>query len=84
MTLRVNKDLILPEFLKYFFCSYEGYNSLVSRSTGSVQVNISKRTVIEEIPLKLPPLDIQQKIVYYLSLIDKKIETNEEINKNFK
>ena len=82
LTLRVNKDLILPEFLKYFFSSYEGYNSLVSRSTGSVQVNISKRAVIEQIPLKLPPLDIQQKIVYYLSLIDKKIETNEKINKN--
>ena len=82
LTLRVNKDLILPEFLKYFFSSYEGYNSLVSRSTGSVQVNISKRAVIEEIPLKLPPLDVQQKIVYYLSLIDKKIETNEKINKN--
>ena len=82
LTLRVNKDLILPEFLKYFFSSYEGYNSLVSRSTGSVQVNISKRAVIEEIPLKLPPLDVQHKIVHYLSLIDKKIETNEKINKN--
>ncbi|WP_296791580.1 restriction endonuclease subunit S [uncultured Methanobrevibacter sp.] len=82
LTLRVNKDLILPEFLKYFFSSYEGYNSLVSRSTGSVQVNISKRAVIEEIPLKLPPLDVQQKIVYYLSLIDKKIGINEKINKN--
>ena len=82
LTLRVNKDLILPEFLKYFFSSYEGYNSLVSRSTGSVQVNISKRAVIEEIPLKLPPLDVQRKIVHYLSLIDKKIETNKKINKN--
>ena len=82
LTLRVNKDSILPEFLKYFFSSYEGYNSLVSRSTGSVQVNISKRAVIEEIPLKLPPLDVQRKIVHYLSLIDKKIETNKKINKN--
>ena len=82
LTLRVNKDLILPEFLKYFFSSYEGYNSLVSRATGSVQVNISNRAVIEEIPLKLPPLDVQRKIVHYLSLIDKKIETNEKINKN--
>ena len=82
LTLRVNKDLILPEFLKYFFSSYEGYNSLVSRATGSVQVNISKRAVIEEMPLKLPPLDVQRKIVHYLSLIDKKIETNEKINKN--
>ena len=82
LTLRVNNELIHPEFLKYFFTSYEGYNSLVSRSTGSVQVNISKRAVIEEIPIKLPPLDIQEKIVYYLKLIDKKIEINEEINKN--
>lgn len=82
LTLRVNNELIHPEFLKYFFTSYEGYNSLVSRSTGSVQVNISKRAVIEEIPIKLPPLDIQEKIVYYLKLIDKKIEVNEGINKN--
>ena len=84
LTLRVNKDLILPEFLKYFFSSYEGYNSLVSRSTGSVQVNISKRAVIEEIPLKLPPLDIQQNIVYYLQLIDAKIENCKSINKNLR
>ena len=82
LTLRVNKELILPEFLKYFFSSYEGYNSLVSRSTGSVQVNISKRAVIEEIPLKLPPLDIQRNIVYYLQLIDAKIENCNSINKN--
>ena len=82
LTLRVNKELILPEFLKYFFSSYEGYNSLVSRSTGSVQVNISKRAVIEEIPLKLPPLDIQRNIVYYLQLIDAKIENCNSINRN--
>ena len=60
-------------FLKYFFTSYEGYNSLVSRSSGSVQVNISKRAVIEEIPIKLPPLSDQEKIVHYLKIIDKKI-----------
>lgn len=82
LTLRVNKELILPEFLKYFFSSYEGYNSLVSRSTGSVQVNISKRAVIEQIPLKLPPLSVQEKIVHYLSLIDKKISINTQINHN--
>ncbi len=82
LILRVNNKLILPEFLKYFFTSYEGYNSLVSRSTGSVQVNISKRAIIEEIPIKLPPLHIQEKIVYYLKTIDKKISINEKINKN--
>lgn len=82
LTLRVNKEIILPEYLKYFFSSYEGYNALVSRSSGSVQVNISKRAVIEEIPLKLPNLEIQKKIVYYLKSIDDKIEVNQKINQN--
>lgn len=60
LTLRVNDKLIIPEYLKYFFSSYEGYNSLASRSTGSVQVNILKRAVIEEIPLKLSPIETQE------------------------
>ena len=64
------------------FTSWEGYNAIVSRSSGSVQVNISRRNVIENIPLSLPPLDIQQKIVGVLSAIDEKIRKNTEINDN--
>ena len=82
LILRVNENIILPEFLKYFFSSYEGYNSLVSRSTGSVQVNISKRQVIENIPISVPKLNVQKKIVNILKIIDKKIELNNEINNN--
>ena len=54
----------------------------MSRSSGSVQVNLSKRNVIEQIPIKLPPLSTQQKIVDVLSVIDGKIEENEKINNN--
>lgn len=67
-------------YLKYFFTSWEGYNAIVSRSSGSVQVNISRRNVIENIPLSLPPLDTQQKVVGVLSAIDEKIRENAEIN----
>lgn len=83
LILRVDSKKVLPQYLKYFFTSKEGYNAIVSRSSGSVQVNISKRNVIEQIPLRLPSTNIQKKIVGVLSSIDKKIEKNEQININF-
>lgn len=82
LLLRVNPSKIEPHYLKYFFESKEGYNSIVSRSSGSVQVNIAKRVVIEQIPIKIPSLDTQKKIISMLLSIDKKIEENERINNN--
>lgn len=82
LILRADTDKILPEYLRYFFTSKEGYNAIVSRSSGSVQVNISKRDVIEQIPMRLPPLNSQRKVVEVLGKLDKKIKTNEAINKN--
>ena len=51
-------------------------------TSGSVQVNIAKRNVIEQIPLMLPKIETQRKIVGVLNSIDKKIDENERINKN--
>ena len=82
LLLRTDIDKVLPLYLKYFFESREGYNAIVSRSSGSVQVNIAKRNIIEQIPLKLPPILIQKKIVEILKGIDDKIKTNEMINNN--
>lgn len=82
LLLRANPKIIDPVFLKYFFKSQEGYNSIISRSSGSVQVNISKREVIESIPIPLPPIDVQKKIAAILSALDEKIATNREINNN--
>ncbi len=82
LMLRADSKKVLPEYLKYFFSSRKGYNAIVSRSSGSVQVNISKREVIEQIPLTLPGLDIQEKIVGVLKTIDNKISLNEKINRN--
>lgn len=83
LLLRANTEKVLPLYLKYFFSSREGYNTIVSRSSGSVQVNISKRNIIEQIPIRLPLLTTQRKIVEILSILDDKIEKNERINDNF-
>jgi len=82
LILRVDEKKIIPEYLKYFFSSPQGYNSIISRSTGSVQVNISKREVIEQIPILLPSLIEQKKVINILQCIDKKIEINKMINRN--
>ena len=82
LLLRVNPKIVDPVFLNYFFKSQEGYNSIISRSSGSVQVNISKRETIESIPIPLPPIDVQKKIAAILSALDEKIATNRAINDN--
>lgn len=82
LILRADTNKVLPEYLKYFFTSQQGYNAIVSRSSGSVQVNISKREVIEQIPLSLPSLEEQGKIVDVLKTIDDKIELNNKVTDN--
>lgn len=82
LLLRANRKVILPQYLKYFFTSIEGYNSIVARSSGSVQVNISKRADIEKIPLLLPPLPEQSRIVATLLTLDDKIINNCAINQS--
>lgn len=82
LILRANTDIVLPQYLKYFFASREGYNAIVSRSSGSVQVNIAKREIIEQIEIDLPDISTQRKIVKILESLDDKIAINKKINDN--
>ncbi|MGG3891111.1 restriction endonuclease subunit S [Metabacillus fastidiosus] len=81
LILRPDTSKILPEFLFYFFISSRGYNSIISRSSGSVQVNIAKREIIEDIEIEVPSKEEQIKIISLLKTIDNKIELNNRINK---
>ena len=81
LILRPDIDKINPNYLKYFYISKRGYESIASRSTGSVQVNIAKREIIEKIPLAIPDLDEQERIVKILSDLDAKIKLNQQTNK---
>ena len=82
LILRCNTDIILPRYLYYFLISAAGFHSITSVSSGSVQVNIAKRAVIENIDIPYCSLDIQGKIVSILSSLDSKIELNQRINEN--
>ncbi len=82
LLLRADTNIIAPEFLLYFFKTAKGHNSITSRSSGSVQVNIARREVIEDIPLYLPCIEKQRQIVSILKSLDDKIEVNRRINEN--
>ena len=82
LILRVDSNIIMPEFLMYFFKTAKGHNSITARSSGSVQVNIARREVIEGISLLLPDIRTQKKIVDSIKSLDDKIDLNNRINHN--
>ena len=74
LILRSNPNIIHPKFLKYFLETDKGYNSLISSAGGSSQVNIAKKQIILDIPLVVPNLQLQCKIIYFLDKITNKIQ----------
>ena len=81
LLLRPDTRLILPKFLYYFFRSPKGFQSIVSVSSGSVQVNIAKRSDVENVRIDLPPLSEQRAIAGILGALDDKIELNRRMNR---
>lgn len=80
LTLRPDLEKILPKYLLYVLSSYYGYQSLTSISTGSVQVNLAPRKIVEKIQIPLPSIEKQRKIADILSALDDKIELNNQMN----
>jgi type I restriction enzyme S subunit len=81
LLFRPDIEKVLPKYLYYFLASPVGFNSILSVSSGSVQVNIAKRNIVENIDFLLPPLPEQHAIVGVLSSLDDKIDLLHRQNK---
>ncbi|GAB4481178.1 MAG: N-6 DNA methylase [Thermoflexibacter sp.] len=68
-----------PKFLYLQLCTM--YDYLLSLRTGVARDNLSQ-SKIQEIKIKLPPLEIQEKLVSEIEILEKQIAENEEIIKN--
>ena len=68
--------------MKYYTHSKPYYDWVQSFGTGSTRGNINAKTY-GNMPITLPPRDIQDKIVDVLKSLDDKIEVNRRINDNF-
>lgn len=81
LILRVDNKKLDSTYLNYFLNSKEGRSKLLGASHGSVQVNIAKRSEVENISLLLPLIKEQHAIAAVLSSLDDKIELLREQNK---
>ncbi|MCP3763748.1 restriction endonuclease subunit S [Domibacillus sp. A3M-37] len=79
LILRANEEVIVPKYLYYFFNSKRGKYSLISNSSGSVQVNIANRKVIENIDIFVPDKRTQSEIIKKIESLENKIELNNEL-----
>ena len=81
--LRCNKEKVLPEYLTYYFHSYEGLGKLLSNvSQVGVPSIAQPSSFLKTIEIPLPSLDVQRRIVNVLDSFTKKIEVNNQINQN--
>lgn len=78
--LRVNKNLVDNNYLKYFIQSPIGQKSIVRNNSGSTVSGISAKT-FKNIKILIPDLENQQAISKILLTIDQKIQINNQINK---
>jgi type I restriction enzyme, S subunit len=77
---RVNEDLVLPLYAYYWYSSPEMVAYIEQRNTGST-IPLINLSILRQLPLPLPPLPEQKKIVEFISNLDDKIELNRRMNR---
>ncbi|HUX58111.1 MAG TPA: restriction endonuclease subunit S [Bacteroidales bacterium] len=80
--LRCNKELLLPEFIAYFFKTYLGQKKLLANSSSVGVPSIARPvTYLRGLEVSIPMVAEQKRITSILSSLDDKIELNLQMNK---
>lgn len=77
---RLNEDLILPLFAYYWFSSPEMVTYIIKQNTGST-VPLINLSILRQLPLPLPPIHEQKRIIEFINNIDDKNELNRRMNR---
>lgn len=81
--LKLNQELIRPDFLVYFFHTRIGqHRILINASQVGVPALARPTSTFKEVSIPVPPMDIQNKVMSILLSLDSKIELNRRINDN--
>lgn len=81
MKMTCDKSKVNPKYLYYFFKSRLGRHELLKNASQVGTLGIGQPLAsLKGIELKLPPLDIQDRIEEMLTLLDSKIELNHQTN----
>lgn len=74
---------VLPLYLYYFFCLQDTKEFIRNIAVGATMPSINTK-LMGEIEVIYPSIEIQQKVIKILSVLDDKIELNNKINENLK
>jgi type I restriction enzyme S subunit len=81
--LRLNQNIIRPDFFVYFFHTRIGQHQiLMNASQVGVPALARPTSTFKEITIPVPPMEIQNRVMAILLSLDDKIELNHCINEN--
>lgn len=82
IVMRARPGISDPQFVYYLATSPEFRNVAIKSMVGSSGRQRVQQSVLDELALKIPSLEEQQKIGTFLALLDQKIAVNNKINDN--
>lgn len=74
--IRPDCEKVFPEYLVYYLLAPEQQYKLLGTANGATVAHVNL-PVIRKMPIKLPDIDVQQKIAGYISIYDDLIENNQ-------
>lgn len=78
--LRFNKDKVIPEYVLYAYLSPAFQQTIKANTLTGATVDRLSISEFPDFPIRIPPLEEQEKVANLLGSIDKKIELNNRIN----
>lgn len=81
LRIRPNTSICFPKYLAYLLSTKESKKWIVANAVGTTMLNLNS-SILNTMPISLPPLAEQKRIADKLSAIDDKIELNRRINAN--
>ena len=80
LRIRFGDAEVEPRYVSYYLRQPEVIQMILGMAVGTTMPNLNT-TIVKSIPLRLPPLPVQRRIVQILGRLDDKIEVNRRINR---
>ena len=81
LKITINRQFAIPKFVAYYLSTSEIKSWIVGNAVGTTMLNLNT-TVLSDVPIRLPSLQKQNKIVRALDSLTDKISLNTRINHN--
>ncbi len=81
LKITINSNLAVPKFVAYYLSTDEIKSWIVGNAVGTTMLNLNT-SVLADVPLSLPSIQMQKRCVQILDSIENKIALNNRINHN--